>query len=86
MIIEHISSINNAPCPQCHGEISFEKIISLNALLKVRLPDTYIKIVKEEKELIKRIQNDTLSTKINKIVEILQTIKKPEKTIILPGS
>ena len=85
LTIVHIESKNDPTCPECRGELLYEKVLPLDIVLKVHTPDHYKEIIEEEEKLMDRIQSNSSSTKIRMLLEILQTRKNQEKTIILTG-
>ncbi|CEP13873.1 hypothetical protein [Parasitella parasitica] len=68
-------------CPQCRGELSINKLVGVEAFIKVHAPhllqeaeeetEEEIAAKEKEKEALQRVQEYVSSTKIDKMIEIL---------------
>ncbi|KAI8147061.1 SNF2 family N-terminal domain-containing protein [Fennellomyces sp. T-0311] len=80
-------------CPHCRGELSRDKVVSMEIFLKVHAPDLHAKFIEEKEEVNaeeaaaqERVEAMPSSTKIDKMLEILRetrrATKNKDKTIV----
>lgn len=76
-------------CPQCRGDLSRDKVVSVEIFLKVHAPDLYKELEHSADEAAGEVENAKrflTSTKIDKMLEILHetkhTTNNQDKTIV----
>ncbi|KAF7729901.1 hypothetical protein EC973_003635 [Apophysomyces ossiformis] len=81
---------NNKRCPQCRCDLQRDKVVGVETFLKVHAPELYKEIEdqtkSENQEALAKVQEFISSTKIDKMLEILdetrRTTNGKEKTVV----